>query len=623
MPSQFFGLTVATSGLFTYQASLTTTANNISNVQTKGYSKQRAITQASDALRVSAKYGMVGTGVETTAIKQIRDVYYDRKYWDNNCRLGLFERRLYYTRQIETAFADDDANAGFSTLLNKFYNNIEQLSTNSPSSKDVRMTVMTSAQNLCDYFNGMAETLINIQENCNEEIESTVANINAISEKIASLNKQINVIELAGGYANELRDQRALLIDELSEIVPTTTEEQEVVNSLNPDDPTGATNFRVKINGQLLVDTFEYRTLKCEAREEKVCQMDIKGLYDIRWTDVGNIFDVTGMYTTGSLKALFDVRDGNNQENFRGTVVAANPTSITVKNPNQASIDELTLSESGTMTVNHKIYTYSGFDRTIDDNGNVMFKFHLKNPIPANESSSLVSQPMEVGTAIDFMGVPYYMAQLNTYVRSFCEKFNAMERQEKVNDDGTRTIQGVDANGDPMGMFFTGNNLTSLDKDYEFEDKDSHTGDFSAADTYYKLTAQNVQVNPKIRKDVSLIATETKTEQINGVDDYTTIVNGLKSLKNDVTVFRGNSADGFLKCIISDISISTQESEIFYTNYYNISNTIVNQRLSISGVDEDEEGLDLIKFQNAYNLASKMVQTLTEIYDRLILETGV
>ena len=47
------------------------------------------------------------------------------------------------------------------------------------------------------------------------------------------------------------------------------------------------------------------------------------------------------------------------------------------------------------------------------------------------------------------------------------------------------------------------------------------------------------------------------------------------------------------------------------------------QRQSVSGVDEDEEALDLVKFQNAYNLASKMIQTLTEIYDRLILETGV
>ena len=75
--------------------------------------------------------------------------------------------------------------------------------------------------------------------------------------------------------------------------------------------------------------------------------------------------------------------------------------------------------------------------------------------------------------------------------------------------------------------------------------------------------------------------------------------------------------------MISDISIDTQESEIFSKNFTNIANTIENQRLSISGVDEDEEALDLVKFQNAYNLSSKMISVMAEVYDKLIEETGV
>ena len=75
--------------------------------------------------------------------------------------------------------------------------------------------------------------------------------------------------------------------------------------------------------------------------------------------------------------------------------------------------------------------------------------------------------------------------------------------------------------------------------------------------------------------------------------------------------------------MISDISIDTQEAKIFSQNYTNVAGTIENQRMSISGVDQDEEGLDLIKFQNAYNLSSKMISIMAEIYDRLILETGV
>ena len=75
--------------------------------------------------------------------------------------------------------------------------------------------------------------------------------------------------------------------------------------------------------------------------------------------------------------------------------------------------------------------------------------------------------------------------------------------------------------------------------------------------------------------------------------------------------------------MLSDISVDTNEAKLFYENHKNISHTITNQRLSISGVDEDDEALDLVKFQNAYNLSSQMVQVMTEMYDQLILQTGV
>lgn len=97
----------------------------------------------------------------------------------------------------------------------------------------------------------------------------------------------------------------------------------------------------------------------------------------------------------------------------------------------------------------------------------------------------------------------------------------------------------------------------------------------------------------------------------------------LAKLKSDVELYRGGTASDFLKCMIADISVDTQAATIFNNNYSNIASTIESQRMSISGVDEDEEALDLVKFQNAYNLSSKMISVMAEIYDRLILETGV
>ena len=98
----------------------------------------------------------------------------------------------------------------------------------------------------------MSKSLTEIQEDTNEEIKASVDNINSIAEKISVLNKQINNIEVRGGHANELRDQRANLIDELSGIADVETKEFEVTNSNGQN--LGGTNYRVYINGQTLVD---------------------------------------------------------------------------------------------------------------------------------------------------------------------------------------------------------------------------------------------------------------------------------------------------------------------------------------------------------------------------------
>ena len=130
MPSTFFGLTIASSGLSAYQASLNTTANNVSNVRTEGYTRQVANLQASEALRVSAKYGTQGSGVTVTSIKQVRSEYYDVKYWENQASLGLFETKLNYLQQIENYYIDDDTAKGFSTILNNMFNALDTMKNN-------------------------------------------------------------------------------------------------------------------------------------------------------------------------------------------------------------------------------------------------------------------------------------------------------------------------------------------------------------------------------------------------------------------------------------------------------------------------------------------------------------
>ena len=105
MSSTFFGLTIAASGLNTSQAQINTTANNISNVNTTGYSRQVVNTVASSALRCYQSWGTTGTGVEATGVTQRRDLYYDEKYWNNQKNYGQYEKQYYYLQQIENYFS--------------------------------------------------------------------------------------------------------------------------------------------------------------------------------------------------------------------------------------------------------------------------------------------------------------------------------------------------------------------------------------------------------------------------------------------------------------------------------------------------------------------------------------
>ncbi|MBR4168673.1 MAG: flagellar hook-associated protein FlgK, partial [Lachnospiraceae bacterium] len=127
MTSQFFGLNIAYTGLQAANVSLNTTANNISNVETEGYSRQNTVQQASDALHTWSKYGMAGSGVDTIKINQTRDQYYDLKYWTNNANVGTFDIKQYYMKQLEDYFTETDLKEGFGTIYKNSFHALEEV----------------------------------------------------------------------------------------------------------------------------------------------------------------------------------------------------------------------------------------------------------------------------------------------------------------------------------------------------------------------------------------------------------------------------------------------------------------------------------------------------------------
>ena len=698
MTSQWFGLMIGYSGLTAYQAAENTVANNAANVNTKGYSRQYVKREVADAIRTYTTYGMAGAGVVAKSVEQYREQYYDYKYWANEADVGRYETHQSYMTMIESYFNDNDATVkGFNEIYNQdFFNQVQELK-KSPNQTSTRASFVGSVQELTEYFNKMSKSLTDSQKLLNSEIKSQVDHINSLASQIASLNEQINVIELTGPTANELRDKRALLIDDLSKIVDVDVTEVDILDE-STGGLTGAKSFRVTIsNGSSLVNGYDYNPLECRSRdeEEKYNQSDAGGLYDIYWKESGMKFYPMASNLSGSLKALLELRDGNNNEALSGNFVAfgnggtdRNSVIMDVEYPSGYTLDDviarLNIPEEGTINVGGVVYKYtdesgnggsSGWTVEFKENsaGKAVARFTFNN-IKYKSSGNVwgngvyntpaTTDKVFVGRNVDYKGIPYYQNQMNTWLRDFALNFNTAEKYGDSN--ATRVINGgsntaksstavtnadyaQDLNGDLMKLsFFQWRDYVSGEKTDLNEFLTSNVsynvtngGDFSTAaggtngtsvqlsstdlNSFYKLTAANVVVNDKIITDSSLMSTTKDSDNSAVEESATVVVDEIAKLMVDKSKmnFRGCSSTEFLSCILTDISLNTNNATTFYKNSYNIEGAIERQRSSVSGVDDDEEAMDLVRFQSAYNLNARVIQTMTEIYDRLILQTGV
>lgn len=633
MSSTFFGLTIASSGLRAANAALNTTGNNVSNVNTEGYSRQEVQTSAANALRVFATYGCAGAGVETLAIERVRDQFYDNKYWANETKLGEYDAKVYYCKMIEEYFKDDKK-TGFKSLFDQIGVTLQEITKNA-SSTDTKAQFLGAAKALTDYFNNMYGDLQDLQSDVNDEIKIRADQINSIAQDLATVNKQINTIELTGSRANELRDKRDLLLDELSAVVDVQTQELPILDEQGNE--TAAHRYMVKIaGGQTLVDMDDYRTLICVARsdEEKVNQTDVDGLYDIMWSN-GMEFSLYNASMGGELRGLIEMRDGNNGEYFKGQATGVSfynsVSTVTIKTTEShlQNITKCNLSDTGgVINIGNQLYYYTQW--SYGGNGEYTFVIDNKKsdtPLTAAKTWSEVS----IGGEVNYQGVPYYLKQMNEWVRDFAKKVNDIFKVGLTAEDPPKKAD----------ILFTADYVR---QDGQYKQKELDTSAPNGENTgYYNLTAGNVTLldavvkNPNllgtradIDKDSGVGTTPTTTPPGDGVDeiegkeqcDQVWAVISMLSDTNQFS-FRGRDAGGFLECVLSDATLNASNAETFYATYYSLETNIENQRTSISGVDEDEEAMNLVKYENSYTLASKMINVLTEVYDRLILQTGV
>ncbi|TFW29909.1 flagellar hook-associated protein FlgK [Massilia arenosa] len=210
-------LSIGKSGLFAAQVGLSTTGHNITNANVAGYSRQVVVQQSSAAQDMG--YGFVGSGTQVAQIKRYSDEFLNaqvRTAQSSKSALDAFQSQI---AQIDNLMAD--TTSGLSPALQDFFNGVQDVASN-PQSAASRQSLLSAADSLAARFQGMNQRLQEIREGVNTEITTNVTLINSYAQRIADLNDKIGAYTNSDNQPNDLLDQRDQLIAELNKQVKAT-----------------------------------------------------------------------------------------------------------------------------------------------------------------------------------------------------------------------------------------------------------------------------------------------------------------------------------------------------------------------------------------------------------------
>lgn len=631
----FFEFNIAMSGLFAAQRGLQVTSNNITNATTKGYSKQELQQQASNPLS-GAGTGMLGTGVSTTGITRVRDAYVDSKLWLQNTKLGEYNIKVTQNSLIESVFGEP-SESGFTKVFNNMFDAISELSKN-PTSGEAKIALRQEIISFTKYFNNVSTSLKQFQQDLNYELKAKVQEVNTLATRIQSLNKEIFQAEIYGDDANTFRDERDLCIDRLSQIGNV-----EVVQYEEQIDGNTVQKFKVRFAGQTLVDHLNVNTLNIEVRGEKEKAIDKKveelaALHE-------KLKGANGTDATIIKESIAKVEA--ELKNISSDIIIENG------NVNYLNKELLTIDGNHTPTIQKKMYTGKQNEQDIDDIYDVVWnsgmRFDLTDENLSGELKGIVDMRDGGGTgsAVTYNGIPYYIKRMDNYVREFAKAMNeqySTDRDGHIEINTITTLDGKqvsyiekDKEGNIIGCYDADKNKLVLTTD-ELEDVKHNyntkyklftygTGDVLGmpedgseirGGDYSKITAENFSISKELFEDVNNMHT---TYDASDVSD-TSFLLALSSQKNNKHMFKEGDPKEYMIAIFSELGINAKEAKMYQSTQIAVTSTIENQRLSISQVDSTEEFTNLIRFQQAYQAAAKVMNTIDGIYETTIFKLG-
>lgn len=222
MPSPFQGIETSRRALNAFQRSLDTSGHNIANVNTKGYSRQRAdLAVSSPNTYFAGRNINLGTGVNLVQISRSRDTFLESRRQDVNSDQGRSEAGLSLLEKVQSSFLDVSGK-GISSALDSFYNSWSSLA-NDPSSMTNRQSVLASARDLSTKIRTAYGDMKSISDSQTKGVSDTIGQIQTYADQIGKLNADIRANMAGGGMPNDLMDQRDLAVAELSKLVNIDT----------------------------------------------------------------------------------------------------------------------------------------------------------------------------------------------------------------------------------------------------------------------------------------------------------------------------------------------------------------------------------------------------------------
>ena len=280
-------MSVAGQALLTQQQAINVTSHNIANVNTPGYSRQQLNTTTN--IPLDSSIGPMGSGVSAESIERVYDRYLNDQISNESQGLGRWDAQKDAVKLVEMIF-NEAHGSGLNEAMSKFWNAWQSLTTD-PDGTTERQVLITASQVLATTFNQLDTDLSQSQQNLDFVVEGTVADINRLAQQLADLNEKILSSEVGSMSANDYRDQRELLLKELSELIDIDSFE----------DASGTLSVSAA-NGWPLVSAELYWQLSTET--------NVAGLQEVVWVDDdGNTTNINAEISGGKLKGLLEVRD--------------------------------------------------------------------------------------------------------------------------------------------------------------------------------------------------------------------------------------------------------------------------------------------------------------------------